>query len=341
MNEFIIGTSAYATADHNLMQEAGFKWVRQGFTFPFKDKLDGSLTERYQQSKEAAIAWQEKGFKVMGITPLLGLESAQEGKMVWKQRSPEWMVDQTTGAFADQYRKTCAFMARDLQDLVTLWQIGNEWDARAFSGPLGLRRASELVFSGAQGLKEGNPDLTIGTNTAGISKSYYFYGRLYPDPRRELLDYCGVDQYFGSWQDGGPQTWDKHIEELADITQTKLLINEWGYSAFGELMNEQERKDSWLGAYYTGCRAHKWPFAWDKGHTPEVQGEYIRQAFEVFNKHRDRIIGMFLYRWEDQEKCWCGKSDCPAETRWGIVDLQGKPKPGYYAFKEGVEKYFK
>jgi hypothetical protein len=50
-------------------------------------------------------------------------------------------------------------------------------------------------------------------------------------------------------------------------------------------------------------------------------------------------VGVFFYRWEDQERCWaCGSPDCPMETRWGLVDLEGKPKPAYHAFKEGVER---
>ena len=34
----------------------------------------------------------------------------------------------------------------------------------------------------------------------------------------------------------------------------------------------------------------------------------------------------------------CGKPDCPAETAWGLVDLAGKPKPSYFAFKDGVRR---
>ena len=49
------------------------------------------------------------------------------------------------------------------------------------------------------------------------------------------------------------------------------------------------------------------------------------------------FIGMFFYGWEDQEKCWCGRADCPRETRWGLVDLSGRAKPGLHASQEGVQ----
>jgi hypothetical protein len=50
-------------------------------------------------------------------------------------------------------------------------------------------------------------------------------------------------------------------------------------------------------------------------------------------------MGVVFYRWEDQDKCWqCGSPDCPAETAWGLVDLHGRPKPAFEAFREGVSR---
>jgi len=66
-----------------------------------------------------------------------------------------------------------------------------------------MRQACDLVIEAAHGLKEGDRDLIVGTNTGGSVRSYYLYGRLYADPRAPL-DYCGVDQYYGTWQAGGP-----------------------------------------------------------------------------------------------------------------------------------------
>jgi hypothetical protein len=343
MKRLIVGTSASEDADTKLLKEAGIGWIRQGFPFPIIDRSGGTLSEGYVRAKHATREWMRKGFKVMGITPLVGFEGVtftRKGPVfTWSGRAPSWMGELTSDKFADSYRRMCAFLAKDLKGMVDLWQIGNEWDAQVFSGPLGLRRACELIFAAAEGLKEANPTLCVGTNAAGINKSFYFYGKLYADPRKRYLDYCGVDQYFGSWQDGGPQTWDAHIAELSDITGVPLLINEWGYSAAGGVMNDREKRMSLLhGSYYAGCRFHKWPFVWDRGHTPQVQAKYIKEALTVFTSHRDKIIGLFFYRWEDQQKCWCGKADCPAETRWGIVDLKGRPKPGFYAFKVGIKK---
>jgi hypothetical protein len=87
------------------------------------------------------------------------------------------------------------------------------------------------------------------------------------------------------------------------------------------------------------CSCHRWPHTWGAGHTPEGQAEFIRKAFEAFIRQRDRMLGQFFFRWSDQETCWqCGAADCPAETAWGVVDLEGRPKPGFHALKEGVRR---
>jgi hypothetical protein len=145
MKKLIVGTSAYETADTGLLKKAGFGWVRQGFSFPFTDKFGGSLSDGYIRAKAATHKWIQKGFKVMGITPLIGFEgvtfTAKGPVFNWTSRSPKWMGELGSEGYYSNYQKLCAFLAKDLKGMVDLWQIGNEWDARVFSGPLGLRRA--------------------------------------------------------------------------------------------------------------------------------------------------------------------------------------------------------
>ena len=63
----------------------------------------------------------------------------------------------------------------------------------------------------------------------------------------------------------------------------------------------------------------------------------VREAFDAFVSQKDALLGVFFYRWEDQERCWqCGSPDCPIETAWGLVDIEGNPKPAYGAFARGV-----
>jgi hypothetical protein len=73
-------------------------------------------------------------------------------------------------------------------------------------------------------------------------------------------------------------------------------------------------------------------------HTPEGQAGFYRDIFPRLAK-LPFVIGACVYCWQDSEKCYvCGQNDCPTETRWGLVDMNKKEKPGYYAVKEALKK---
>jgi len=87
------------------------------------------------------------------------------------------------------------------------------------------------------------------------------------------------------------------------------------------------------------CPLRKRRHTWGPGHTPAGQAPFVRGTFEAFRSQRDALLGVFFYRWEDQEACWqCGSPDCPIETAWGLVDREGKPKASLTAFREGVDR---
>jgi len=71
-------------------------------------------------------------------------------------------------------------------------------------------------------------------------------------------------------------------------------------------------------------------------HTPTGQAEFYRDVFPMIAK-LPFLLGAFIYCWKDAPKCgYCNQSDCPTETRWGLVDLDGKEKPSYYAVRDAL-----
>ena len=71
-------------------------------------------------------------------------------------------------------------------------------------------------------------------------------------------------------------------------------------------------------------------------HTPEGQARFyddlIGRLYAL-----PFVAGAMVYCWSDAPVCgYCGQPDCPVETRWGLVDRNGAPKPSYYA----VQKQF-
>jgi hypothetical protein len=325
MSELLIGTSAYDHADSQLIRSAGIQWVRVGFPYPFHAPGDSTPSPEYIKARQSARDWAERGFQLIGSTPGLGLGTFQpdaNDKMVmsFKNSFPAWYGAPGSEDFYRNYTSMCAFLAKDVGDIIPLWQVANEIDWPQFAGPFNLRQASELVLRTAIAMKEVNPALMVSTNCAGTPTSYYFLGRLFDDPRVKM-DYCGIDE---------------RITELYAITGgVKVLVNEWGFSSAGEVMTPADRESG-----MANCQLKKWTFSWGTGHNWDTQAEYLRRAFEAFAAHRDKLIGICYYRWEDQETCWqCGTLDCPVETAWGLVDVSGKnPKPSYYAFQEGVKR---
>jgi hypothetical protein len=69
-------------------------------------------------------------------------------------------------------------------------------------------------------------------------------------------------------------------------------------------------------------------------HTPEGQALFYTDIFPRLVK-KDYLIGTFVYCYSDSSACYyCGQPDCPIETRWGLVTVDGHEKPSYYAVRD-------
>jgi len=73
-------------------------------------------------------------------------------------------------------------------------------------------------------------------------------------------------------------------------------------------------------------------------HTLGGQADFYRDIFPRLAK-LPFVLGAVIYKWIDKERCsHCGQSDCPTEARWGIVDVNQKEKPSYYAVRDALAK---
>lgn len=335
----INGVCAHEVASIEMLEAAGIGWVREGVPYPFTDRIGGTLSERYRKAKELIGKFADGGIKVMAsaLQPGSALRKPDaDGNLVlkWNHRAPEWYGELGTDEFTRKFEETAEWLASDLKGLVGAWQIGNEMDWMQFAGPLNPKQACDLILAGARGVKRAAPDALVGHNMAGCDKAYFFFAYLFSRENRPLMDYCGIDGYYGTWGPGGPGDWADRIKELNDLTGAKVILNEWGFASAGGVMTDAERKSG-----RAVCQLKKWGHTWGPGHTPEGQAEFIRRAFEAMAARRDALLGQFYFRWADQKACWqCGQSDCPAETAWGLLDVNGDPKPSYDAYREGVSR---
>ena len=68
--------------------------------------------------------------------------------------------------------------------------------------------------------------------------------------------------------------------------------------------------------------------------------ELLPNVTGVSSKKINCLAGFFVFCWRDSPSCWyCGQSDCPYETAWGITDINGNPKPAFYAIKDTMAAF--
>jgi len=279
---FFNGAVNVNAQDVDLARKAGIEWTRLGFSMPFEDRMAGRLTQRYVETRAEAEALHRSGMNILGVTPLpyhSRWEPDQNGNLQLKPTPglPEWVGPIGSEKYNKGYEEICAWLADDLRGIIPVWQIANELDIDLFAGPLTPRQCCELILHGARGIKRADPSLLVGHNPAGDPESYYLYGWLY-GRGEPLLDYCGVDAYYGTWQAGGPESWGKRITELSELTGVPLLVCEWGFASGGELMPEGAVPPT---IYQPLCQERKWWHTWGPGHNPEGQAEFIRECFKV------------------------------------------------------------
>ena len=69
-------------------------------------------------------------------------------------------------------------------------------------------------------------------------------------------------------------------------------------------------------------------------HTPEGQARFYEDLIPRLYR-LPFVAGAMLYCWSDAAACgYCGQPDCPVETRWGLTDCGGGPKPAYSAVRK-------
>lgn len=335
-------TPAVDWPDMELLKSLGVRWIRLGMDFPYTEER-GKVSKKFSEYIDYLLRWRDEGFKVMVGTPGPGSYRYEEAShsTVWSSWLPSWMGNYNEDTFYKCLEEGMEHASSLIADLAEWYQIANEPDIDIFKGPLSDEQMDRFLLASAVGVKKGSPRAHLGINVGFLTKSTeLLLKRLYSTSiEGRIFDYLGLDGYFGSWQPGGPTDWTRYIDASHALTHVPIIINEWGYSSlqtapFARDFDRQERYNQDV------CRNKSWPRAWKKEHTCDEQAEYVMECLQVFADH-PAVIGNYFFRWGDTQTCWqCGEPDCPAECAWGVVDVNGKPKPAYYALREGLESIF-
>lgn len=313
----------------DLIREAGFAWVRQDCPFPFEDSW-GNLREDYKGYKQRCSDFAAQGIHVMGITP-------------YPRSFNHFGINPKTAEGLAQAEKVCAFLAEDLKDVVPGWQVTNEMNIFFFRAPLTLEEASDFILAGLKGIRSGNPQAISGCNIASFNDE----ARVLLQPLLEykhLMDYMGLDAYYGTWANGEPDSYMQEIDNLYEFSGVPVLLQEFGFASAGGVLQPGDL-DKEVQKYgysnFADAKAHveeflekipakmaqmvkcsprnewadnlisiephllkKWPGCSEK--YPHTPQGQTDFYDELMGKliRHPHVIGTIIFKWTDDEKCW-------------------------------------
>ena len=347
--------------NYEMLADAGLKWVRFDIPYPFNQA--GGISQHYLDFKARARGYTDRGFKVMAVTPyprdyfsiggfnpVEDVEKTQEIAVFLYNDLKE-----ITAAFQVTNEMGLAGFTRPLttlEEAATFIGIQLEaLDAVAEDFPIGYNSADisrslhKLMKPYLKYCDYVGIDLYIGNQGSAEARDY---GKKVKELYRITCKPIIVEE-FGFWSEGGPKT----PEQKAEI------LGYYGYAAEAEAIADGMNFISKLPPQFQQRLRDGYPddearwaeIVFEKEyqhfygetaaetmesipHTPEGQADYFRRVMGELKK-LNCLAGMIIYCCQDMERCYaCGHTWCPFETKWGLFNLDGTPKPAYDAVKE-------
>ncbi len=358
----------HADPDYALIKDANIEWFRDDIPFPYAK--DGSLSPGYIAWKEYAKAYADEGIKIFGVTPYpddfieygldprdpVNREAIQDiarfyvkdlvGIVGAFQVTNEMGVDRFT--YPLTMEEACEFVGMQLEamypergDIL----VGYNLTAQSLFPkvmPIMMRKYHKYcdyvgmdIYLGCfePVLKNANQVLTVlglirqltGKPVILCEFGYIGLGEPKSDAEKKaILEKYGyssekearanIDDFISNLPEDLRNEFDRYADETPEYRASLMFDGEFSNHLYCELQD--------------GFGLYGFP------HTPEGQADFFSYIIPKIRK-LDYVIGSIVYCWSDSGDCYvCGQADCPVETKWGLVDSEGNPKPAYYAVKE-------
>ncbi len=365
VGEFMKGV-CHAEPQYDLLNDANIGWIRDDIPFAFNK--DGSLSQSYINWKAEMQAYADNGIKVMAITPYpedfidYGLDPrVPENKEAIQDIARFYLEDLKgiAGAFQitnemgiDRFtlpltlEEAAYFIGIQLEamypergDILIGYNLGGlailqlpglMKDYHKYCDYVGLD-----MYLGCfePVLKNPNQYITIlnfvrrVTGKPIIMCEFGYIGLGEPKTKEEkqaILEGYGfssekearehIDEFIANLPEDLANEFDKYADQTPEFRASQMFDGEYSNHLYRELPE--------------GYGLYGFP------HTHEGQADFFSYVIPKV-RELDYVIGMFVYCWQDSGDCYvCGQTDCPVETKWGLVDYEGNPKPSYYAVKE-------
>ena len=358
---FIYGV-CHPNENYELLADAGLKWVRFDIPYPYNQR--GEISGHYLAFKERARGYTARGFKVMAVTPY-PKDYFNIGGF-----NPVEDVEKTQEIAAFLYNDlkeiTAAFQITNEMGMAGFTKPLTLEEAAVF---IGIQLEALDGITGEFPIGYNSAD--ISKNLHKLMKPYLKYcdyvgldlytgnqgnakARDYAKKVRELYRLtCKpiILQEFGFWSEGGPKTAEQKAEILAFYgyaSEAEAIADGMNFIRKLPPQFQQTLKDGypadearWAEIVFTKEYQHFYGETSAETmenipHTPEGQAAYFRRVIGELQQ-LNCLAGLIIYCCQDMAVCYhCGHSWCPFETKWGLCNLDGTPKPAYYAVKEMI-----
>lgn len=356
----------HADPDYDLLKDANIEWLRDDIPFPYSK--DGSLSPSYISWKNEMQGYADQGMKVMAITPYpddfieYGLDPRVEENVEGIQDIARFYVEDLkgiVGAFQitnemgiDRFTypltmdEAYEFIGMQLEamypirgDILIGYNLASTYIATMPFAMKPWEKYCDYVgvdlYLGCfeDILKNINQFITIlsfvrrVTGKPIILCEFGYIGLGEPKSEAEktaiLQSYgynseaearANIDDFIKNLPPDLADEFDKYAEDTPEYRAQQMFDGEYSNHLYRELPDG-------FGLY-----GYK--------HTPEGQADFFSYIIPKI-RDLDYVIGSFIYCWHDSKDCYvCGQEDCPVETKWGLVDGNGNPKPAYYAVQK-------
>ncbi|MBQ6421868.1 MAG: hypothetical protein IJK02_12420 [Clostridia bacterium] len=362
---FICGV-CHPNENYSQIREANIGWVRFDIPFPFEK--DDSLSEHYLSFKERCRGYAENGIKVMAVTPY-PREYVDYGIDFETTAGKEKVCDVARFLVQDLKGLVGGLQVTNEMGLPHFTLPFTMEQAVEFIG-IQLQAMYPIRGDILIGYNSGGPgadlhvpmlkykdwtdyigiDIYIGcfANVGGLMSMFEALLRyLWALTGKPILL-----QEFGYISDGKPKNTkgkNRLLQERYRMKNEKEAKE--NIETFVDRLPESLRKHTQLVTKNDPSRYYDLLFRSDLRnhvytempsvtkipgfeHTPEGQAKFydvlLNKLYDL-----DFVCGAFIYCYADSHHCYiCGQSDCPIETRWGLVTAAGEPKPSYYAVRK-------
>ena len=357
----------HAEPDYDLIKDANIGWFRDDIPFPY-DK-DGNLSQSYISWKEYVKGYVEEGIKIFAITPYpddfieYGLDPRDPANREAIQDIARFYVEDLrgiVGAFqitnemgVDRFTyplemdEAAEFIGMQLEAMYPIKGdilVGYNLTAQSlFPKTLPLMMRDYHQYCDYVGM-----DIYMGCFEPVLKNADQFVTVL--KLIRQLTGKPVILCEFGYISLGEPKTEKEKTAILKKYgynseAEARANIDDFINNLPEELRNEFDRYADETPEYraqlmFDGEFSNHLYCELDDGmglygfpHTPIGQAAFFSYVIPKLRK-LDFLAGTIVYCWSDSSDCYvCGQEDCPVETKWGLVDGDGNPKPAYYAVK--------